>query len=225
MGLAFGVLFLPLAPDLAAQTGERDPADDPTAGLSRREAGIEDLRLYSDGDRLYADLDLSGAFISEIRDRIEAGLEVEFTYTIELYKKRKWWFNRRLLHARVTTKVRRDSLAGTYELILEMDEEELDRATAEEAWEVEEWMSRLRDIPLIGLSDLPQEDGEDPVRILLRAKAKIRDEFILLFIPWDFETDWEKVVLARDEIPMDEALVGPARTPARAASLPDEEDP
>jgi hypothetical protein len=202
--LLAGVLLLFLL-DLGAAASqqrepEEDPAADPTAGVARYDARIRDLALRSEGGAFVSDLRLTGAFIGEVKDRIDSGLEVTFKYTLELMRKKVWWFDRRIARREVVTRVVRDTLAGRYILSRDIDGEEVARTSTEDPEAVRRWLATLEAVPLLPVAELEREEGDEESRLLLRARAKVRDDFILLFIPWDFETGWERVVAPLGEI-------------------------
>jgi len=212
--LLAGALLLLLFPvgAVAVPQGEQeeDRSADPTAGISRYNAKIRDQALYRKDGYLYADLRLTGAFIGEVRDRIDSGLEVTFKYTLEVLRKRGWWFDRRVVHREVLTRVVRDTLAGRYILSRDLDDEEVARTSTDDPAVMREWMTRLEGIPLLPVAEAGAREGEKEPRLTLRVRAKVRDDFILLFVPWDFETGWERLVLPLGEIPEAAAAEGEA---------------
>lgn len=245
--LALLLLLCLLCASPSVLGAQPDFASDPTAGLARKDARIRNLEMRLEAGMLKADFRMTGAFIKEVREHIDSGLPLTFTYRIELYKKRKHWFDLRLVNAKIETRVHRDTLAGRYELTRFLEGEKVANSTTKDQKVMRTWMSEVNNLDLIPLSRVPLDESQpseavgseknhgsaeskkgkkpkekkkveepDPQRLYLRVKAKIKDEVVFFFIPWDFETDWTKLVLPISTLEKALSPRVPERKPAKA---------
>ena len=165
-----------------------DDAPSPAPGASTPEIVELEARLI---DGVYqASFRLAGGLDAETRGKIDSGLEVAFDYRIEVLRRRRLWFDSRLTARRVLATVRYDSLSRQYHLALRLDDEVARTATTDKREEMERWVTEIRGVPLgTAAQFMPPEDYD------LRVKSDYPPRFVMLFIPWDRDTDWSRIPL------------------------------
>ena len=66
----------------------------------------------------------------------------------------------------------------------------VDQKTTRDRKEMQAWMTRFDEVLVAD-----EDDFEYQPKLILRVKTKIRDNLVMLVIPWDVETDWEKIAV------------------------------
>jgi|GEM_PF-897028 hypothetical protein len=164
---------------------EETPAPDPGPPPS-----ITGLIVQIRDGVVLASFHLAGALDSETRARIASGLETTFDYRVELVRKRRFWPDARVRQHRILTSAKFDSLSRQYGLTLKLDGEVERSSTTDRVEEMEHWLTAVQDVSL-GMTTELLPDQEYAVRV----KADFPPRFILLFIPWDRDTDWVRGAL------------------------------
>ena len=142
---------------------------------------------------LYASFALREAFSDDVRESIDSGLPVTFTYFLEVARRRPFWFDKILVRKSVATTVTYDTLTHQYSLSKRVNDEVTETSVAVNEADMMRWMTNLERVRLADPTTLPgAEDGS----LYLRVKSRLQKKFILFFIPWDVETGWEKVRLS-----------------------------
>ena len=128
---------------------------------------------------------LDGAFGSEVRERIESGLELSFDFTVELKRSRSRLPDKTVAEREVTVSVRYSNLTKMYTLSRRVDGTVTDQDVTERRNAMIEWMTAFKDLELFEPRDL---DGSGSYYVKLQ--AKLSDRFFLMFWPSDVKTDW-----------------------------------
>ena len=168
-----------------ASAAEETPSPEPGSSPS-----IAGLNVQIRDGVVLASFHLAGALDSETRAHIASGLETTFDYRVELVRKRRLWPDARIRQHRILTSAKFDSLSRQYGLTLKLDGEVERSSTTDRAEEMEQWLTVVQDVSLGVTSEL-LPDQEYAVRV----KADFPPRFILLFIPWDRDTDWVRGAL------------------------------
>ncbi len=174
-----------------------------SSGLAARPAGagppraegvsLSALNADAAGHDLYASFSLRDAFSDEVRESIDSGLPVTFTYYLEVARRRPLWFDKILVRKSVATTVTYDTLTHQYSLSKRVNDEVTETSVAVNETDMMRWMTNLERVRLADPTTLTgAEDGS----LYLRVKSRLQKRFILFFIPWDVETGWEKVRLS-----------------------------
>jgi len=164
---------------------EETPSPEPGSSPS-----IAGLNVQIREGVVLATFHMAGALDSETRARIASGLETTFDYRVELVRKRRFWPDARIRQHRILTSATFDSLSRQYGLTLKLDGEVERSSTTDRVEEMEQWLTVVQDVSLGVTSEL-LPDQEYAVRV----KADFPPRFILLFIPWDRDTDWVRFAL------------------------------
>jgi hypothetical protein len=183
-------------PEPSPPSGEQVPQP---PGIARFEARIEEMELFENARHLYTSFALEGALVPRVRDQIRSGLEVSFSYRVELVKKHTWWVDKMLAKRKVMTRVAHDPETGRYHLTRFVDDVVDDSAVTEDEEVMRRWMTRVERLPLLPAAEFPAEG-----KMVLRVRAKVHDDFVLLFIPWDYEAPWGRLIVRPGQIPPEE---------------------
>lgn len=130
------------------------------------------------------------AFDAEILGKIASGLETVFDYRLEVIRRRRLWIDERTVQRRVLVSTRYDSLSRQYSLILKVDGEVEKSSTTDKPEEMRRWMTEVQGVVLGPVSGFTP-----PEEFTVRVKSDLQPRFVLLFIPWDRDTDWKRVPL------------------------------
>jgi hypothetical protein len=155
-------------------------------------ASVASLRAEAVDHDLYASFSLQGAFDDEMRERLRAGLPLEFVHYVEVARRRALWFDKVVLRKTITTTVTYDTLTRQYSLSKKVNDEVAETSVAINEAEAERWMTRM---DRVRLADPAHLQGEEDGTLYLRVRSLLKKRFVLLFVPWDVETGWEKVAL------------------------------
>jgi hypothetical protein len=161
-----------------------------TLGLAAR-ATVVSLRTDAGEHDLFASFSVRGAFDAAARERLGAGLPLEFVHHVEIARRRALWFDKMVLRKTITTSVTYDTLTRQYSLSKKVNDEVAETSVAMHESEAERWMTQ---IDRVRLAD-PAQLGGDGGQLYLRVRSVLQKRFVLLFVPWEVETGWEKLVL------------------------------
>lgn len=155
-------------------------------------ATVVSLRTDASDSEIFASFTIRGAFDDEVRERLTAGLPLEFVHYVEVARRRPLWFDKVVLRKTITTSVTFDTLTRQYSLSKKVNDEVAETSVAMHEAEAERWMTRIERVRLADPAQIGREaDGQ----LYLRVRSVLRKRFVLLFLPWDVETGWERVVL------------------------------
>jgi hypothetical protein len=175
------------APGVPPDAADGPPRDDPV---------LEELRVDAGEHDLLVSFHVSGAFTPEIREAIESGLTVTFRHDIEVVRRRLLWFDRTLVRKTVTTTVTYDTMTHQYSLARGVNDEVAETSVAINEDDMMRWMTRLERIRLTDPSALGIEPDD---ALYVRVKSLLQRRFVLLFIPSNTGTGWEKVGVSLPE--------------------------
>jgi hypothetical protein len=111
---------------------------------------------------------------------------------VEVARRRALWFDKVVLRKTITTTVTYDTLTRQYSLSKKVNDEVAETSVAINEAEAERWMTRM---DRVRLADPAHLQGEEDGTLYLRVRSLLKKRFVLLFVPWDVETGWEKVAL------------------------------
>lgn len=167
------------------------PARTPPWLMATR-AAVDSLRTDATSQELFASFVVNGAFDDDARERLAAGLPLEFVHVIEVARRRTMWFDKMLLRKTITTTVTFDTLTRQYSLSKKVNDEVAETSVAMHEAEVEKWMTCFE---RVRLGDLSRIDRPRDGTLYVRVRSMLQKRFVLFFVPWDVETGWEKVTL------------------------------
>ncbi len=157
------------------------------------EAKVTDLLISNTADNLLVYLKLENSFTEKMEEAILAGIPTTFTFVLEVYRERSWWFDKKISLLEVRHAIKYDNIKKIlYVLFAEGGK---DPEQFKEFSEAKIAMSELNGIAFIPLKQLTKGEA-----YYLRVKAKLEEvrlplhlEYIFFFVSlWDFETDWAR---------------------------------
>lgn len=157
------------------------------------EPAIQDLKIGRIEGKIYASYSIEDAFGKEIKERIESGLEVTFNHDLRVVNPNFFWRNEKIAIKKLRTTVKYDSLTKQYNLKKRLNGGIVDSVTTEDFQEVKNWMSNIEKVKLCTLQSLEKE-----TEYSFRVKTKLLDRKFFFFIPYNLNTDWEKINFTSD---------------------------
>ncbi|TFG93811.1 MAG: DUF4390 domain-containing protein [Syntrophobacterales bacterium] len=157
------------------------------------EATVTDLLISNTSDNLLVYLKLENCFTEKMEEAILAGIPTTFTFILELYRERRWWFDKKISLLEVSHATKYDNIKKILYVLYTEDGKE--PAQFKEFSEAKIAMSELNGITFTPLKQLTK--GES---YYLRVKAKLEEvrlplhlEYVFFFVSlWDFDTDWAR---------------------------------
>jgi len=129
-------------------------------------------------------------FTEKIEEAIQTGIKTVFTFYLNLYQKRKWWKDRKVVSLKFHHAIQYDPIRGEYLVTLEENGSSQVTSSLEEA---KGWMAKVE-----GVEVRPSSQLKPGVPTELRIKAELDPvklpfhlEYLFFFVSlWDFETKW-----------------------------------
>jgi hypothetical protein len=149
------------------------------------EPKISALSAVESGQKISVAFQLSGAFdLAELNKALESGLPTGFTYHIELYRKKRNWFDSTRAVTRLEVVCTYDSRTREYLLNYRRD----GRLVRSETFsDIEKLRRRM---VTISEPDLFASGGVPIGKLRVRVRADLMRGYLLYVIPWDVSTGW-----------------------------------
>ncbi|UCD71940.1 MAG: DUF4390 domain-containing protein [Syntrophobacterales bacterium] len=154
-----------------------------------KEASIEGLTIELNG-QMQVSFSVINCCTEKLEEAIRSGVPTTFTFRIKVYRKRKFWRDKKMVSLKFKHRIKYDNITKEYQFHFEENEHNLSVKDFEEAKEI---MARVTGVKLIPTNRL--EKGRkyhldvkaelDPVRL----PFGLHRIFFFLSI-WDVETDW-----------------------------------
>ncbi len=185
-----GLALLPLALLAAGPTGIA------AAGLG--DARIGDLEARIQDNEILVSFTLTNAIGDEVVERLHSGIPITFRHKVDLFVRRPFFMvpNKLLERTVVETAVEYDSLTRQYRLERRTDSktEQADdalldlevRRSTESLQEAVDWLTVVRDVPLILRPGVPPSD-----RLRIRVNSNLGRKFVLLMFPSNYSVSAE----------------------------------
>jgi hypothetical protein len=156
---------------------------------SGQPAKIKDVLITRDAERITVYAMVSDCFTHDMEAAILAGVPTVFTFIINLYEKRTYWFDANLSHVEINHTLKYDNIKKVF-TVYDDDQKSTVFSDLESAKRA---MAELNGVPVAAIASLSK--GKT---YYLKMKAKLdkvrlpmRLEYLLFFVSlWDFETDW-----------------------------------
>lgn len=157
------------------------------ASQARADAGISEIRIDLDGDRVLASFTLRDAFDRRLEERLESGLPTSVLYRLELARDRKRWWDQKLKGNTLEVVAMYDAVTRAYTVHHKLDGELIESRTVRERKALEEAMTTVDRLPVFSLAGLPREG-----RLLVKVQAEMGSRTVLSFIPVTINTAWKE---------------------------------
>jgi uncharacterized protein DUF4390 len=153
---------------------------------------LSKISLNAEKELITLDAELVDAFNEKIREAIESGVPMTFTYEIELLKQSSAFGDEVVSKNKVTHTTQYDTLKKTYQFSSQGKSFNR-KVTTKDTKKYQQLMLTLNDIPLAHVFKLDPEE-----KYYARVKAEMEADglwfpfnYILFFVPFnEFETEW-----------------------------------
>ena len=154
-------------------------------------AKVTDLLITNTSDNLLVYLKVENCFTEKIEKAILAGIPTTFTFVLELYQERRYWFDKKESFLEVKHTIKYDNVKKILYVAFAKDGKSPEQF--KEFSRAKTAMSELN-----GAVFTPLKQMTKGGRYYLRVKAKLEEvrlplhlEYVFFFVSlWDFETDW-----------------------------------
>ena len=154
-------------------------------------ATLKNIIVTNTRDDLLIYLTVDGAFRENMETVISSGVPTTFSFFVNLYQNRGFWFDKKISELKILHTIKYDSLSNEY--IVERSWDANTRRVMESIDEAKKLMAEIDSLKVVELNRL--EKGS---RYQIRTKAKLRKltlpfylHYVLFFVAlWDFDTDW-----------------------------------
>jgi hypothetical protein len=154
-------------------------------------AEVTDLFTTNTSDNLLVYLKVENCFTKDMEEAILAGIPTTFTFVLELYRERRYWFNKKESFLEVRHTIKYDNVKKIFYVAFTGNGRNPEQF--KEFSKAKIAMSELNGTVFTPLKQLTK-DG----RYCMRVKAKLEEvrlplhlEYVFFFVSlWDFETDW-----------------------------------
>ena len=151
------------------------------------EAGIQDLRIKIEDNRVLTTFRLINAFDDDFRRRIESGLPTDLVFSFKLERDRRSWFDQSVASGRLQVIAMYNAVTSEYLVNFKHDGNLIESRVVRDPDELHKAMTQLTDFPVFSIAGRnPQE------RLQLRVRAELGTSMVLAFIPRTLATEWAK---------------------------------
>ncbi|MCP2520085.1 DUF4390 domain-containing protein [Candidatus Aminicenantes bacterium AC-708-M15] len=118
--------------------------------LSAIEISKIDIKPYI-RNQLLVSFYLEDEFPTELIQSIQSGVETILTFRIKIVKKRRFWFDKKIVDKLLTAKINYDPVTKQYKLVKMIDESVLSAIETDSDEEMEKWLREFVNINLCSL--------------------------------------------------------------------------
>ena len=163
--------------------------------LHARNAAISDFTAVNSNNQLTVYLTVNDCFTDEMITAVHNGIPITFTFSVDIYRTRTGWMDKKIKEYRFNHTMEYDSLKKEYTVRREEKGDSRYTASLAEA--------KLLMAELNGFRAMPLEDLSPQATYIIKARAKLARKALPLYfhylIPftsmWDFETEWHQLTL------------------------------
>jgi hypothetical protein len=168
-----------------------------SAASAKNKAEIVDIELAQDPDNLKVSFFIKDCFTPSLEEAIQSGVPTTFRILAVMEKPGVLFFQTEVLNVVLEHTIKYDYLKNEYHV--QLPENADATLVTKDFVEAKQWMSMVKDLPLIPLWRL-QKDQVYQLRLkaeLSKVELPLFFRYIFFFVSlWDFETDWQKVALS-----------------------------
>jgi hypothetical protein len=156
-----------------------------------RDAKLKNIIVTNTRDDLLIFLTVEGAFREKMETAISSGVPAAFSFFINLYRVRGFWYDKELAELKVQHTIKYDNLKNEYIVTRSWDANQ--QRVVKSFDEAKKLMAEIDSLKVIDLNQL-----QKGTRYQIRTKAQLSKltlpfylHYVLFFVSlWDFETDW-----------------------------------
>jgi len=149
---------------------------------------IENLAATSHGDKVSVHFQLTGVFAD--RDTVaslQSGAPTSFTYEVEIYRDRPWWFDETVDRARIEVVATLNSVTREYVVNYRRDRKLVRSETLPDIARLEERMTSIDEPDLFDIG------RHRPYKLKVRVRADLWRSWRFYVVPWEVTTRWRDV--------------------------------
>jgi len=162
--------------------------------LKAEDACIKDIAVINSWDHCILSFSVTGCFTEEMKEAIDNGIDTTFTFYIELYEIREFWWDRQIADLSVSHNIKYDNLKKVYTVTLSEKDNKV--FYVEEFDKAKKLMSEIKGFGITRLHNL-QKGKRYQVRMMAeldKITLPFYLDYVFFFLSlWDFETDWYTV--------------------------------
>lgn len=161
------------------------------AVVMAQDAKLKNIIVTNTRDDLLIFLTVEGAFREKMETAISSGVPAAFSFYINLYRVRGFWYDKELAELKIQNTIKYDNLKNEYIVTRSWDANQ--QHVVKSFDEAKKLMAEIDSLKVIDLNQL-----QKGTRYQIRTKAQLSKltlpfylHYVLFFVSlWDFETDW-----------------------------------
>lgn len=155
---------------------------------------IENLVVNAAQGKVGVRFTLDGAFKNpEMVEALQSGLPTSFTYNIEIYRSRPYWFNEDVARSHIEVICTFNSVTREYLLNYRRDRKLVRSETFSELAPLVKRMTVIDEPALFEIGN------RKPYKLRVRVKADLMRGWVMYVIPWEISTHWRDVRVQSSE--------------------------
>ena len=155
---------------------------------------IENLTAVASQGKVAVRFTLDGAFRNpEMVEALQSGLPTSFTYYIEIYRARPYWFNEDVGRSHVEVICTFNSVTREYLLNYRRDRKLVRSETFSDLAPLVKRMTAIDEPALFEIGT------RKPYKLRVRVKADLMRGWLMYVIPWEISTHWRDVRVQSSE--------------------------
>lgn len=159
-----------------------------------KRAFLSDIVVTNTRDHLLVYFSVNDCFTIEMNRAIESGIKTTFTFFIELYERRDFWWDRKITDMEISHSIKYDSLKRVYEVTLSENNNEV--TVVKDFDDAKKLMSDVVALKVTPIHNL-RKGGRYRLQLMAeldKIKLPFYLHYVFFFLSlWDFETDWYTV--------------------------------
>lgn len=153
---------------------------------------IQDVLIQKNPQHVIVFAKVANCFTKDMDSAILAGIPLTFTYYVDFYQRRSFWFDKKLASKTVEHTVKYDHVKKTFFVSSSRGKEPSSHQDLSAAKEVMADLSSLEIVPIADLKKGASYYVEIKAK-LKRVRLPLHMEYVFFFVSlWDFETGWFK---------------------------------
>jgi len=154
------------------------------------DAQIQDVLIEENPHHVVVYAKVANGFTKDMDAAILAGIPMTFTFYVDFYQRRSFWFDKKLSSQVIEHTIKYDPVKKTFFVSSSRAKEPSSHQDFSAAKEI---MVDLSGLEIVPVADLKQNMGYylEIKAKLKRVKLPLRMEYVFFFVSlWDFETKW-----------------------------------
>jgi len=156
-----------------------------------KEAGIKDVIITNTPRDLLLYFDVDGCFTKKMEEAILNGMPTTFTFFINVYRPRRFWFDKAISKIVVRHTIVYNNLKNEFRVFFNSENKK--EVILKDFLEAKNVMTEVNGVSVISMSSLERDNT-----YYIKMKAELDPiklpfflNYMLFFVSlWDFETDW-----------------------------------